>query len=295
MTMRELRIVTAAMIAGIVPTMGVLAAPIDQFPHSILVTATSAVTGLSRNVSGYDSLTSAPLGLTSEEVSSSMSALGQSASSFASANLATGLLKAAATSSSAGNSIPQGQGIASAHAQFTEGLTFSAAGLVTFSFHIDGLGASSPPGIQEEIFVMDIIGGTGSTSQFMHIFRTDFLGNSQLDNSAPLPWFSQNIVSHGDHDADFSGTIELLEPNSTIGLMMYLTVATQGDAFADFTHTASVTLGLPDGMTFTSGSGVFLTEVPTTAVPEAGSIAMLTAGLCALGWIRRRRPSCGRG
>lgn len=65
-----------------------------------------------------------------------------------------------------------------------------------------------------------------------------------------------------------------------------------GAITADFSHTASLSISLPDGLSFTSASGVFLTEAQTelpTRVPEPDSIALLTACLVFLGVFRLKR------
>jgi hypothetical protein len=65
------------------------------------------------------------------------------------------------------------------------------------------------------------------------------------------------------------------------------------NGFADFSNTASLFLVVPPGVTFTSQSGVFLTQAPPAPVPEPHSILMLVTGLTALGMmVRRKRHKC---
>jgi hypothetical protein len=56
-------------------------------------------------------------------------------------------------------------------------------------------------------------------------------------------------------------------------------------AAADFSHTATLSIELPQGYTYTSGSGVLLTA---SAVPEPGAFGLMALGLAAL-QIRRRQ------
>lgn len=61
-----------------------------------------------------------------------------------------------------------------------------------------------------------------------------------------------------------------------------------GIAFSDYTHTSTLGLRLPDGATFTSESGQFLTNA---GVPEPASWAMLIFGFTAVGAMQRRRTT----
>lgn len=61
-------------------------------------------------------------------------------------------------------------------------------------------------------------------------------------------------------------------------------------SIGDFSNTGKVYLVLPDGVTFTSGSGVFLDEAaPVVAVPEPSTLALVVAGFGLLLWNGRRR------
>lgn len=59
-------------------------------------------------------------------------------------------------------------------------------------------------------------------------------------------------------------------------------------ATADFSNTAIVQVFLPEGATFTSDSGVFLTQ--TTPIPLPGAVWLLGSGLLGLaGWRKFRK------
>ena len=65
---------------------------------------------------------------------------------------------------------------------------------------------------------------------------------------------------------------------------------------ADFSHTAQLSLILPAGFTFTSDSGVFLSDIntgPGQTVPEPPTYAMLLTGLGLLGFTARLRKHIG--
>ena len=69
-----------------------------------------------------------------------------------------------------------------------------------------------------------------------------------------------------------------------------------GAITADFRNTANLSISLPDGLSFTSASGVFLTQAqtePPTSVPEPNSIALLAACLVLFGVFRSiRQDGC---
>lgn len=82
-------------------------------------------------------------------------------------------------------------------------------------------------------------------------------------------------------------------PTASVSINAFLRAAAGnpsgvGIAFSDYTHTSTLGLRLPDGVTFTSESGQFLTNA---GVPEPASWAMLIFGFTAVGAIQRRRTT----
>ena len=57
---------------------------------------------------------------------------------------------------------------------------------------------------------------------------------------------------------------------------------------SDFSHTAQLSLILPAGFTFTSDSGVLLSNAPTPSVPEPSTLPLLVTGLLGLAGMARR-------
>ncbi|MBK6864284.1 MAG: PEP-CTERM sorting domain-containing protein [Ideonella sp.] len=78
----------------------------------------------------------------------------------------------------------------------------------------------------------------------------------------------------------FVASIDVSGDDPTLGFKIGLSAGGP----ADFSNTATVTLSLPDGSSFVSESGVFL-----SAVPEPASAGLLAVGLALLAGLRRRR------
>ena len=134
----------------------------------------------------------------------------------------------------------------------------------------------------------------GSSSHFMVFY----------DNNSSLSNFSYHTVTQGcgivtdpntptslcEHSLSTHKTFELpftfTDSARVIDIQMQVSVFAFQNGMSDFSNTAFVTLSLPEGNTFSSASGVFL----TTAVPEPSSLALSGLGIvCVSGiaWARR--------
>jgi hypothetical protein len=97
-------------------------------------------------------------------------------------------------------------------------------------------------------------------------------------------------ITEPDHYAGY-GTFNLTGMNPTIGFSSYL-YAVISNGGADFSNTATVNLTVPTGVTFTSASGAFLTQVDSPViglVPEPATWAMFLLGFGVVGYSMRRR------
>jgi len=83
----------------------------------------------------------------------------------------------------------------------------------------------------------------------------------------------------------YGGAFPVIGANPSAGIQARLNLFASGGVALDFSHTASVQLNLPPGVTFQSASGVFLNG--TANVPEPAPVLMSGVGLCAL-WALRR-------
>lgn len=82
----------------------------------------------------------------------------------------------------------------------------------------------------------------------------------------------------------FTFPIDPVTSSHIVSIDTLLSIGYITDGAADFSHTASLSLDLPEGVTFSSGSGIFLQPVPLP-----GAVWLLGSGLLGLvGWRRFR-------
>jgi PEP-CTERM motif len=86
---------------------------------------------------------------------------------------------------------------------------------------------------------------------------------------------------------NFLGAITVTN-GETLPFYFIQTMNCNDGAVCDFSNTGQISLTLPAGDSFTSNSGVFLTQ-SESAAPEPGSLMLMGLGIAALGWIRHRR------
>jgi hypothetical protein len=95
----------------------------------------------------------------------------------------------------------------------------------------------------------------------------------------------------GDGEVSYSGQYTV-SANSSSVFYFYTDIQTSAyrGGIADFSHTLRFDWTLPEGVTYRSASGKFMTGA-TTAVPEPGTWAMLIGGFGLIGGTLRRRGS----
>jgi hypothetical protein len=241
--------------------------------------------GLSTNTSQGGSVVSPntmPLGLTAGSLNIILGGSGGSTFATGSANLATGILRSIADSSAL--TFGSGKSVFGDIVHFT--ITDAALSVpVTVHAHEDGLW-----------------NGVGQFSNSVALtFGGSFNFHSQLPPfpSNPNPpwshgatgWSSFSVTSESATGVDFTGMFNVTN-GQNVPLSMSLLIDCQLGAVCDFGNTSKFSLDLPSDVTFTSDSGVLLTQAPTTApsaAPEPGTLGLIGVAAVVLGRLGRRR------
>jgi hypothetical protein len=205
-----------------------------------------------------------------------------SGSADASGDIRAGTLTAAATSQDAQGLGATGGGV---DAQLSDMLTFnilnagpSTVTLVTFTLDVSGVyyHAGSGSGSEEA----DLYVGPQS-NQYMDsaVYNQNFQFNIPT-YTTQTNWYSSLAVIQNQTTVQFSGTYALLGANP----QLYISDDLQAVFSQGYSGSFSSTLGLqlPDGVTFTSASGNFL-SAPAGAVPEPSSLALFGFSLLGIG------------
>jgi hypothetical protein len=225
-------------------------------------------------------------------VSSSANITCDSARGFASADLVTGSLRGFALSSGIAGTT------AFASAQLADEVTFenSTGGNlllgVSYLSHGTVTGAGTSSLFSNLLFTQP--GGSlpialqGGILRGLRFVYTNGSTSIQDPNAGGPPNLGGWTVSPvGPVGALFSSTLVVPSGMSMLDIATRMDLDCRTGADCDFSHTAAFSFGaLPNGLSYTSFSGAFLTGAPA-GTPEPGTWALLSVGLLSVGFLRR--------
>jgi len=165
--------------------------------------------------------------------------------------------------------------------------------LVGVHVHLDGTEAGA--GLGSGGYNMDMPFSLGGSFDYFGTIVNN--GNQAFGLGGPsgfnqtIGWESYTLSNASMTGFDFDGVIRVTD-GETQGVNMSLFLNCYDNTTCDFSHTGRVTLSLPNDVTFTSGSGVFLTaKADSGGVPEPASWALMLVGFAGLGAALRRRQA----
>ncbi len=215
------------------------------------------------------------------------------ASSTVSANLATGEIKIYEdTGSCYATGIPACGGSVNAAGTLNDALTFhnttGAAVTVglTYRATLDATIQAVP--LSNGTFIYSTLEGSTGFSMLGVRISYDFancgvLDCGFLDGSRSGGWDTLSMSQSGTFGEAFSATVSLAPGDTLTPIFENFNPVCLGGAQCDGTHTAAIVLNLPTGVTFTSESGIFLTQQgDVAAAPEPGTWILMGIGVLAL-------------
>ncbi len=222
------------------------------------------------------------------DVASAASADNGSAYSSAYANIASGRSGGFVVSA------PVVGSVAYAQANLSETLHFSIAGgnddsvtPVRFVFDLHGINVFPDTGGYYTVYqaMVSASGIQSSSAYYSHVLSNYIENREQSDG-----WGFSSLGFSGNSRL-FVGQFLLYGAEQDVSLATSLALLAAGGASLDYSHTASIGLEVPDNVTWTSSSGLFLTAA---AVPEPATWVMLLVGFGLTGATLRRTARASR-
>jgi hypothetical protein len=205
-------------------------------------------------------------------------------SALATGDLATGSVGVYAFPSQVGGVVSE----ATASAMLKDSLTFNIAGAssstvtdIGVTFTVDG-NVTYANGSGAELTDSMLFGGANIDYVY------DSAGSDPNHIVEVGGWASYDITSESADSFVLSGVYALTGSSDVLTTQLLLSLQCQGDASCDVSHTGAISLSLPSNVTFTSDSGVFLSQPLTTATPEPSYAGLLGLGFAGTLLVARR-------
>ena len=226
---------------------------------------------------------------------------------FAYGSLGSGILRSSSvTTTTFTPGFGGGNGIATAEAGFSDVLSFDVSGAaadtitpVTVTAHLDGVYGTPLYGGMSLFQLLVCSGSCGDIPYdgvtlglipnyngrtVFEVENQPWAGAGSISNIVG-GWISYDIRNQTVDGFDFSGVYGLRGPNPQVGVQVMLFTSASDGGLSDFSHTSKLGLALPQGLTYSSESGVFLSEA---GVPEPTTWVLMLVGFGGLGAAARR-------
>jgi hypothetical protein len=217
-------------------------------------------------------LTNAMLGVTSEAGTAAVSG-----------SLATGATHLTSTTAD-----EQPVSEASVNIGMIDGLTFHVLGggsaNVTLTYALDGNLGFGVNGSYSQAIRYEI----GSANMGWTAADDSSGGSAQVGTGETAGFTSFTYTNDTPSGFQFQGTFTVTD-GEALQLFFAQNMTCGGDATCDFENTGQMGLMLPTGTSFTSNSGVFLTQTEGSSTPEPGSLLLMGLGMTAIGCVGRHR------
>ena len=219
-----------------------------------------------------------------------ISGIDAASSSSGYVNLATGKMGGVA---SAGPNVSD----AIADESYSDLLHFAVSGAgsgtitdIGVSLTVDGvMSAGSLNDENQVVLLLNIDGNTMQIDIGQNLSGSVCVGSPCVyGESVAGNWVASSFSGTNPNSVTFTGVFALTGPTQDVPVSSELEVVASGAdsvGTTDYSQTAAISLSLPQGVSFTSDSGVFLTQ---STVPEPSAIWFAGAGLTVLGLLRRR-------